>query len=164
MRNILASTALAGASVALTLAAGDSFAQTALPPTTVTAAPAQPPQTPAQAQEAANRPVVQQTQNLDQRRDNALLPKIGANTYQLTQQDIASLPQGQSVPARDVALQFPGVYQDSAASGYLHVRNDHANVQYRINGILLPDGVSGFGQLLDTSFIGSMQLLTGALP
>ena len=186
MRNILASTALAGASVALTLVAGNSFAQTALPqitvettkkkppprraavrprpPTAVTAAPAQPPQTPAQAQEAANRPVVQQTQNLDQRRDNALLPKIGASTYQLTQQDIASLPQGQSVPARDVALQFPGVYQDSAASGYLHVRNDHANVQYRVNGILLPDGVSGFGQLLDTSFIGSMQLITGALP
>ncbi len=44
------------------------------------------------------------------------------------------------------------------------MRNDHANVQYRINGILLPDGVAGFSQLLDTSFIGSMRLITGALP
>jgi len=134
------------------------------PPTAVTAAPAQPPQTPAQAQQAANQPVVQQTQNLDQRRDNALLPKIGANNYRLTQQDIANLPQGQSAPVKNIELQFPGVYQDSTASGDLHVRNDHANVQYRINGILLPDGVSGFAQILDPSFIGSMQLLTGTLP
>jgi hypothetical protein len=27
-----------------------------------------------------------------------------------------------------------------AASGSLHVRNEHANVQTRINGIMLPDG------------------------
>ena len=26
-----------------------------------------------------------------------------------------------------------------------HVRNEYANVQYRINGILLPEGVSGLG-------------------
>jgi hypothetical protein len=61
-------------------------------------------------------------------------------------------------------LQAPGVSQDSAASGLLHVRNDHANVQYRINGILLPDGVTGFGSIFDSSFIGSMALVTGALP
>ena len=54
--------------------------------------------------------------------------------------------------------------QDSAASGLLHVRNDHANVQYRINGVLLPDGVTGFGSIFDTSLIGSMALVTGALP
>ena len=61
-------------------------------------------------------------------------------------------------------LQAPGVSQDSAASGLLHVRNDHANVQYRINGILLPDGITGFGSIFDTSFIGSIALVTGALP
>ena len=51
-----------------------------------------------------------------------------------------------------VLLQAPGVTQDSAASGLLHVRNEHANVQYRINGIILPDGVSGFGQVLQSEF------------
>jgi hypothetical protein len=60
--------------------------------------------------------------------------------------------------------QFPGVTQDSAASGELHVRNEHANIQYRINGIMLPDGVGAFGQILDTGIIGSLTLLTGALP
>jgi outer membrane receptor protein involved in Fe transport len=37
-------------------------------------------------------------------------------------------------------------------------------VQYRINGIILPDGISGFGHVLDTSFAGSLALITGALP
>jgi outer membrane receptor protein involved in Fe transport len=56
------------------------------------------------------------------------------------------------------------VSQDSAASGSLHVRNEHANVQYRINGIMLPEGVSGFGQFVDSAFVGKLNLLTGALP
>jgi len=63
-----------------------------------------------------------------------------------------------------VLLQFPGVTQDSAASGVLHVRNEHANLQYRINGVMLPDGVGAFGQILDTGIVGSLSLLTGALP
>ena len=44
------------------------------------------------------------------------------------------------------------------------MRNEHANVQFRINGIMLPDGVSGFGTFLDTGSIGNMSLITGALP
>ena len=44
------------------------------------------------------------------------------------------------------------------------MRNEHANVQTRINGIMLPDGVSGFGTFLDTAFIGNISLITGALP
>jgi opacity protein-like surface antigen/outer membrane receptor protein involved in Fe transport len=128
------------------------------------ATPAQAPPSPEQAQAAANRQVVQQTQNFDQRRDNVILPKIGTTNYQLSQQDLESLPQGGAAQLSDVVLQFPGVYQDSTSSGDFHVRNEHANVQYRINGIFLPDGVSGFSQLLETSFIGSIGLLTGALP
>jgi outer membrane receptor protein involved in Fe transport len=63
-----------------------------------------------------------------------------------------------------VLLQAPGISQDSAVSGSLHVRNDHANVQFRINGVMLPDGLTGFGSIFDTGFIGSMALVTGALP
>ena len=37
-------------------------------------------------------------------------------------------------------------------------------IQYRINGIMLPDGVGAFGQILDTGIVGSLALLTGALP
>jgi hypothetical protein len=119
---------------------------------------------PEQVQAAANRQVVQQTQNFDQRRDNVILPKTGASTYELTQRDIENIPQGNAIQLSDLALQFPGVTQDSTSQGDFHIRNEHGNVQYRINGILLPDGVSGFSQILETSFIGSMQLITGALP
>jgi hypothetical protein len=45
-----------------------------------------------------------------------------------------------------------------------HVRNEHANVQIRINGIMLPDGISGFGTFLDTALIGNISLITGELP
>lgn len=44
------------------------------------------------------------------------------------------------------------------------MRNEHANLQYRINGIALPDGVGGFGQIFDTALIGNVSLITGALP
>src|SRR5262249_15482490 len=73
-------------------------------------------------------------------------------------------PQGDNTPIDKALLQVPGVYQDSAASGNLHIRNEHANLQYRINGIQLPDGVAGFGNVLDTSLIGSMNVITGAMP
>jgi hypothetical protein len=37
-------------------------------------------------------------------------------------------------------------------------------VQFRINGMFLPDGVTGFGSIFDTNFIGSASLVVGALP
>ncbi len=95
---------------------------------------------------------------------NSLLTTFGTNAYTFSQETLQSLPQGTNAPLSKALLQAPGVTQDSVASGQIHVRNEHANVQYRINGIILPDGVSGFSQVLDTTFIGSMALITGALP
>jgi outer membrane receptor protein involved in Fe transport len=88
----------------------------------------------------------------------------GTTSDTISHDAIQNLPQGDNATVEKVLLQAPGVSQDSASSGSLHVRNDHANLQYRINGILLPDGVTGFGSIFDTSFIGSMSLVTGALP
>ena len=103
-------------------------------------------------------------QAMDQARDN-LLPKIGATVDTLTRQDIVNLPQGDNTPIDKVILQFPGVSYNSAVSNpSFHVRNEYANVQIRINGIVLPEGVSALGPFLDTNFIGSMSLLTGTLP
>jgi hypothetical protein len=101
--------------------------------------------------------------NLNAAREN-ILPKIGVNTYDVNRDTIEALPQGDNAPLDKVLLQTPGVYQDSAASGNLHIRNEHANLQYRINGIQLPDGVAGFGQVLETSLIENMSVVTGALP
>ncbi|HVM96090.1 MAG TPA: TonB-dependent receptor, partial [Candidatus Acidoferrales bacterium] len=40
----------------------------------------------------------------------------------------------------------------------------HANLQYRINGIQLPEWISGFGQSISPRVAGNMSLITGALP
>jgi outer membrane receptor protein involved in Fe transport len=119
--------------------------------------PAAPPP-PTEAQVVAGK-----NDKFNEARQNIVAP-IGATSYQINHQAIEALPQGNNATLDKVLLQFPGVTQDSAASGELHVRNEHANIQYRINGIMLPDGVGAFGQILDTGIVGSLALLTGALP
>jgi outer membrane receptor protein involved in Fe transport len=100
----------------------------------------------------------------DQQRNN-LETTFGASTYTVTSAAIQRMPQGDNTPVDKVILQMPGVSYDSAASNpNFHVRNEYANVQFRINGIILPEGVSGLGAYIDSSFIGSISLLTGALP
>jgi opacity protein-like surface antigen len=99
----------------------------------------------------------------DQSRSN-LYTTIGTTSATITQSTVQALPGGDNQPVEKILLQTPGVSQDSAASGLLHVRNDHANLQFRINGVMLPDGLTGFGSILDASWIGSIALITGALP
>jgi outer membrane receptor protein involved in Fe transport len=102
---------------------------------------------------------------LDEARDQNLLPKLGATQFDIDQQALEALPQGKSTPIDKVLLQVPGVSYDSAISNPdFHVRNEYANVQYRINGIQLPDGVSALGPVLETGFVGNLDLLDGALP
>jgi outer membrane receptor protein involved in Fe transport len=91
-------------------------------------------------------------------------PQIGASTYNFTDQAIQNQPRGENNPLSQTLLRAPGVSQDSVASGSLHIRNDHANIQYRINGVPLPEGVSLFGQALSPRFASTIDLLTGALP
>jgi outer membrane receptor protein involved in Fe transport len=102
---------------------------------------------------------------LDERRDEELLPKLGATLYNVDQAALEALPQGENTPLDKLLLQTPGVSYDSAISNPdFHVRNEYANVQYRINGIELPDGVSALGPVLETGFIGNLTLLDGTLP
>lgn len=93
---------------------------------------------------------------------NALSPDTGSSQYVIDKKAIAQLPLGASTPLNQVVLQAPGVVQDSY--GGLHVRGDHANLQYRINGVIIPESISGFGQTLDARTIQSVKLLDGALP
>jgi len=100
---------------------------------------------------------------LNQARDS-IAPSIGASTYSFTPQAIENIPGGENNPIDQITLQAPGVDQDNLANGGLHVRNEHLNVQYRINGVILPDGVSFFGESISPRFVGKMDLVTGALP
>jgi outer membrane receptor protein involved in Fe transport len=111
----------------------------------------------------AARQLAAKVKTFDSARSN-LYTTIGTTSDGISHDDIQSIPQGTNQPVEKVLLEAPGVSQDSAASGLLHVRNDHANVQFRINGVMLPDGVTGFGSILETSLIGNLSLVTGALP
>src|ERR1700733_1580357 len=62
-----------------------------------------------------------QSDRLDAARQS-VLPPGGATAHTLTRQAIEALPQGTNASLDKVLLQFPGVTQDSAASGDLHIR------------------------------------------
>jgi hypothetical protein len=89
-------------------------------------------------------------------------PSLGASTYYFGPEALAAIPQGANAPLNQAILQMPAVAQDSF--GQIHVRGEHANVQFGINGVQLPEGLSVFGQALETRFARSISLLTGALP
>jgi outer membrane receptor protein involved in Fe transport len=100
---------------------------------------------------------------LDQSR-NLIEPSLGATSFEIDQSQILNLPQGEDAPFNQVLLRAPGVAEDSAANGDLHVRGEHGNLQYRVNDVLLPEGITGFGLELDPRFVQSLQLITGSLP
>ena len=141
--------------------AGAAAAQEVLPEIVVEAQRPAPPR-PAPATQPKN-DLASVNTKFDIARDN-LSPRFGASSFDMNRAFIDTLPQGTNAPINSVLLQAPGVALDSAVNGDIHVRNEHANVQYRINGIILPDGISGFGHVLDTGFAGSLALITGALP
>jgi outer membrane receptor protein involved in Fe transport len=93
---------------------------------------------------------------------NGIQTQTGASTYTVTAKDIQAQPGGDNAQLNSVILQMPGVAQDSF--GQLHVRGEHNGLQYRLNGIILPEGISVFGQTLDPRLAESVRLITGALP
>jgi TonB dependent receptor-like, beta-barrel len=163
------------AMVALLSFTGAATAQTKLPEVVVSAPKEKPKPRRTQAQHVAPAsataaaPVTPAAQlnakadTFDQSRSN-LYTTIGTMSDVISHATIDALPGGDNTPVERILLQAPGVSQDSAASGLLHVRNDHANLQFRINGVMLPDGLTGFGSILDASWIGSIGLVVGALP
>lgn len=66
--------------------------------------------------------------------------KASSETYAVSRKDIESLPKGNNNDLHDVLLTIP-----SAAYGSLkqvHIRQDHANMQLRIDGVPIPETVS----------------------
>jgi hypothetical protein len=98
---------------------------------------------------------------LNEARDQ-IVPYLGATRYSIGQEQIQTQSQGSNAPFNQVILRMPGVAQDSY--GQLHVRGEHANLQFRIDDVLIPEGITGFGQEIDTHWVKSVDLITGTLP
>jgi len=105
--------------------------------------------------------IVVTAESLDASRAN-IQTQTGASTYTIDAAAIAATPGGDNTLLNQVILQAPEVAQDSF--GQFHIRGEHNGLQYRLNGIILPEGISVFGQSLDPRFISSLSLITGALP
>src|SRR6516165_1364930 len=110
---------------------------------------------------ATTEEVVVTSQELDISRE-AIVPSLGATRYTVGPDRLDSQAQGENAPFNQTILRFPGVAQDSFSQ--LHVRGEHANLQYRIDDVLLPESIPGFGQELQTRFADSISLVTGSLP
>jgi len=98
---------------------------------------------------------------LDVARDS-ITPSLGASQYTFDREALQKQPGGTNLTLNKSLLQAPGVVQDSY--GVIHVRNEHANLQYRLNGVIVPESISGFGTTFDPRIASSIQLITGTLP
>src|SRR4051794_18470891 len=126
---------------------------------TAAIAPPSPGASPAEQAEVST--VVVQSEELDVSRED-IVPSLGATRYTIGPDRLDSQAQGENAQFNETLLRLPGVAQDSF--GQVHVRGEHANLQYRIDDVLLPESISGFGQELETRFADSIALITGALP
>lgn len=146
-----AKTLLFAAAAALGLGAAQAQAQAQTAPVPAGGAEASP----------AVSAVVVTARRLDAARQ-AIEPALGATSYVLPEAFITNLPGGANTELNQVVLQAPGVAQDSF--GQLHIRGEHGDVQYRLNNVILPEGLAVFGQTLSPRLASSIQLITGALP
>jgi outer membrane receptor for ferrienterochelin and colicins len=132
-------TLLAGVAGAVLLSSGAAYAQTEDQPETV----------------------IVTARKLDEARAG-IQTQLGASTYTIDEAAIAAMPGGDNANLNQVLLQIPGVVQDQY--GQVHIRAEHNALQYRLDGIVLPEGISVFSQTLDPRLAGSVRLITGALP
>ena len=98
---------------------------------------------------------------LDRERSE-IQPSLGATRYDFSKTAISNTPQGENAPLNQVLLRAPGVVQDGF--GQIHVRGDHGSLQYRLDGVQLPEGLALFSNILSPRFADQLSLITGALP
>ncbi len=98
---------------------------------------------------------------LDRERSE-IQPSLGATRYDFSKTAISNTPLGENATLNQVLLRAPGVVQDGF--GQIHVRGDHGSLQYRLDGVQLPEGLALFSSILSPRFADQLSLITGALP
>lgn len=89
--------------------------------------------------------------------------KSASSVSTLTREALKALPKGEDLAITDVVSTQAGFVQD--AFGNVYARGNHANVQYQIDGIPIPDSVGNlFAQAIPVRLIDSVEILTGGLP
>src|SRR5712691_2530154 len=109
------------------------------------------------------RPAAEQQVVVQGRRPVAPPPaKVPSSVSSLDREQIEDLPRGDTQSVNEILATQPGFVYD--AFGNLFARGNHANIQYQLDGVPLPDSVSGlFGGFLSPKLIDGMEVLTGGL-
>lgn len=86
------------------------------------------------------------------------------STSQISKEDIKDLPQGDQIKLpKLLSSTTPGVVMGTF--GQMFFRGNHANIQYQIDGVQLPDSPSGtFGDAFTPRNIDHMEVITGGIP
>ncbi|TAJ22371.1 MAG: TonB-dependent receptor [Nitrospirae bacterium] len=66
--------------------------------------------------------------------------KSSSTTYAMSRKEIEELPRGNNNDANDVLATIPGAAQDALRQ--IHIRQEHSNLQFRIDGVPIPDTVT----------------------
>ena len=89
-------------------------------------------------------------------------PNSSGETYSVSRKDIEALPRGNNLDLHDVLLTIPGAAYGSLKQ--VHIRQDHANLQFRIDGVPIPDTVtSQFSDLLSPRAWERADILLGGM-
>lgn len=104
--------------------------------------------------------IVVSARRLDEARA-AVEPSLGASVYTLTNDAVEKRPGGETTSLSQILLQVPGV--TLSGNGSLRVRAQ-GDLQYRINNVIVPDGLSDLGDSLSARLVDRVQLVAGALP
>ncbi len=96
-------------------------------------------------------------------RAQELNPGTSTRIYRLGPETIEDQGRGQDAGLDAVLLHAPGVSRESG--GQYHLRGEDYGLQYRLNGIELPEGIApSLGQPFDTRLIQNLTIVDGALP
>ena len=87
-----------------------------------------------------------------------------SSTREINKEMIQKLPQGDDIKLpKLLATTTPGIIQ--GPFGQTFIRGNHANIQYQIDGVQLPDSPSNtFGQAFSPRNIDHMEVITGGIP
>ncbi len=97
-------------------------------------------------------------------RRNLIQSTSAGSKVDIDKERIATLPGGEetSLP-KLISTTTPGVV--AGPFGQLFIRGNHANIQYQIDGVQLPESTSGsFGDAFSPRNIDHMEIITGGIP
>lgn len=96
-------------------------------------------------------------------REAARPTRAAGSVVTLRKEELRELPKGEDRPITEVVTTQPGFIQD--AFGNVYARGNHANIQYQVDGIPIPDSVGSlFAQALPVRLVENLEILTGGLP